>query len=143
MDDQRDGNYLWEKIGHSQEIVIKYKKLINRLKEASVCCKRRGQIQFNKIGNCEKSMLTILNSESLWIGTDMIQFNAIRDILDREKIKYKYKTYNHLGEWAGSGTLRGNFGSVGNPTSQSIQYEIFVARKDLEKAQAVMWNLLR
>ena len=57
-------------------------------------------------------MLTILNSESLWIGTDMIQFNAIRDILDREKIKYKYKTYNHLGEWAGSGTLRGNFGSV-------------------------------
>lgn len=47
-------------------------------------------------------MLTILNSESLWIGTDMIQFNAIRDILDREKIKYKYKTYNHLGEWAGS-----------------------------------------
>ena len=27
MDDQRDGNYLWEKIGHSQEIVIKYKKL--------------------------------------------------------------------------------------------------------------------
>ena len=43
-------------------------------------------------------MLTILNSESLWIGTDMIQFNAIRDILDREKIKYKYKTYNHLGE---------------------------------------------
>ena len=128
MDDQRDGNYLWEKIGHSQEIVIKYKKLINRLKEASVCC---------------KSMLTILNSESLWIGTDMIQFNAIRDILDREKIKYKYKTYNHLGEWAGSGTLRGNFGSVGNPTSQSIQYEIFVARKDLEKAQAVMWNLLR
>ena len=106
---------------------------------------KRGQIQFNKIGNCEKgeSMLTILHSESLWIGTDMIQFNAIRDILDREKIKYKYKTYNHLGEWAGSGTLRGNFGSVGNPTSQSIQYEIFVARKDLEKAQAVMWNLLR
>ena len=143
MDDQRDGNYLWEKIGHSQEIVIKYKKLIKRLKEDSVCCKRGGQIQFNKIGNCEKSMLTILNSESLWIGTDMIQFNAIRDILDREKIKYKYKTYNHLGEWAGSGTLRGNFGSVGNPTSQSIQYEIFVARKDLEKAQAVMWNLLR
>ena len=42
-----------------------------------------------------------------------------------------------------SGTLRGNFGSVGNPTAQSIQYEIFVARKDLEKAQAVMWNLLR
>ena len=127
------------------EIVIKYKKLIKRLKEDSVCCKRGGKFSLIKleIARKEKSMLTILNSESLWIGTDMIQFNAIRDILDREKIKYKYKTYNHLGEWAGSGTLRGNFGSVGNPTSQSIQYEIFVAKKDLEKAQAVMWNLLR
>ena len=72
---------------------------------------KRGQIQFNKnwkLRERRKVMLTILNSESLWIGTDMIQFNAIRDILDREKIKYKYKTYNHLGEWAGSGTLRGN-----------------------------------
>ena len=84
MDDQRDGNYLWEKIGHSQEIVIKYKKLINRLKEASVCCKRGGKSSLIKleIARKEKSMLTILNSESLWIGTDMIQFNAIRDILD-------------------------------------------------------------
>lgn len=60
-----------------------------------------------------------------------------------KRLSTNTKTYNHLGEWAGSGTLRGNFGSVGNPTSQSIQYEIFVARKDLEKAQAVMWNLLR
>ena len=79
-------------------------------------------------------MLTILNSESLWIGTDMIQFNAIRDILDQEKIKYKYKTYNHLGEWAGSGTLRGNFGSAGNPTLQSLQYEIFCGEKRLRKS---------
>ena len=143
MDDQRDGNYLWEKIGHSQEIVIKYKKLINRLKEASVCCKRRGQIQFNKIGNCEKGEKYAYNIKLRKLMDWNRHDNAIRDILDREKIKYKYKTYNHLGEWAGSGTLRGNFGSVGNPTSQSIQYEIFVARKDLEKAQAVMWNLLR
>ena len=29
MDDQRDGNYLWEKIGHSQEIVIKYNAIRN------------------------------------------------------------------------------------------------------------------
>lgn len=85
-------------------------------------------------------MLTIFNSESLWIGTDMVQFNVIRDALDKEKIKYKYKTYNHLGEQAGAGTLRGNFGSAGNPVGQSVQYEIFVDRKELEKAQAVMWK---
>ena len=60
-----------------------------------------------------------------------------------KRLSTNTKTYNHLGEWAGSGTLRGNFGKWwGIRTSQSIQYEIFVARKDLEKAQAVMWNCL-
>lgn len=48
-----------EKIGHSQEIVIKYKKLINRLKVASVCCKEANQ--FNKIGNCEKGEKYVYN----------------------------------------------------------------------------------
>ncbi len=54
MDDQWNWNYLWEKIGHRQEIVIKYKKLINKLKEALICCKGGMQIQFNIIGNCEE-----------------------------------------------------------------------------------------
>ena len=58
-------------------------------------------------------------------------------------IKYKYKTYNHLGEWAGSGTLRGNFGSVGNPTSQSIQYENFCGEKRLRKSTGCNVELLR
>ncbi len=73
----------------------------------------------------------------------MMQFNVIRDALDRERVKYKYKTYNHSGEWTGRGTLRANFGSAGNPMGQSIQYEIFVERKELEKAQAVIWKLPR
>ena len=37
-------------------------------------------------------MFTAFNSESLWIGTDLKRFNEIRDVLDRENIKYKYKT---------------------------------------------------
>lgn len=36
-------------------------------------------------------MFTAFNSESLWIGTDLKRFNEIRDVLDRENIKYKYK----------------------------------------------------
>lgn len=36
-------------------------------------------------------MLTILNSESLWIGTDMIQFNAIRDILIGKRLSTNTK----------------------------------------------------
>ena len=31
-------------------------------------------------------MLTLFNTESLWIGTDLKKFNEIRDILDREGI---------------------------------------------------------
>ena len=36
-------------------------------------------------------MFTVFNSESLWIGTDLKQFNEIQDILDRQNIRYKYK----------------------------------------------------
>ncbi|MDD3361074.1 MAG: hypothetical protein PHW34_05300 [Hespellia sp.] len=50
-------------------------------------------------------MLTIFNTMSLYIGTDMKRFNEIRDILEANKIKYKYYTKNHLGEWTGRGTV--------------------------------------
>ena len=41
-------------------------------------------------------MFTVLNSESLWIGTDLKRFNEIRDILDSQNIKYKYKVKDQL-----------------------------------------------
>ena len=44
-------------------------------------------------------MFAVLNSESLWIGTDLKRFNEIRDILDSQNIKYKYKVKDQLGEW--------------------------------------------
>ena len=37
-------------------------------------------------------MFNFLNSESLWIGTDMKKFNEIRTQLEKEGIPYKYKT---------------------------------------------------
>ena len=42
-------------------------------------------------------MFTVFNSESLWIGTDLKRFNEIRDILDRQNIRYKYKVKDQLG----------------------------------------------
>ena len=43
-------------------------------------------------------MFTVLNSESLWIGTDLKKrFNEIRDILDSQNIKYKYKVKRSAG----------------------------------------------
>ena len=80
-------------------------------------------------------MFAVLNSESLWIGTDLKRFNEIRDILDSQNIKYKYKVKDQLGEWAGRGTLRGRVGSAGNPAEQAKQYEILVDRKNLEQAR--------
>ena len=80
-------------------------------------------------------MFTVLNSESLWIGTDLKRFNEIRDILDSQNIKYKYKVKDQLGEWTGSGTIRGRVGSAGNPAEQAKQYEILVDRKNLEQVR--------
>lgn len=80
-------------------------------------------------------MFTFFNSESLWIGTDMNRLSQIRSILDNNSIKYKYKVKNHLGQWNGRGTTRGTMGSLGNSTEQMYQYEIFVHKKEYEKAK--------
>ena len=46
-------------------------------------------------------MFTLLNSESLWIGTDMKLFNKIREQLEQAGITYKHKVKNRMGQWAG------------------------------------------
>ena len=87
-------------------------------------------------------MFTVFNSESIWIGTDLKKFNEIRDILDREGIKYKYKVRDRMGEWNGRGTVRSSMGSAGNLTDQTKQYEILLDKKDLEKAQNLIQKQL-
>ena len=83
-------------------------------------------------------MFTVFNTDSLWIGTDLKKFNEIRDALDRDGIRYKYKVKDQLGEWTGRGTLRGTVGSAGNLPEQMKQYEILVEKKDFAKARAVV-----
>ena len=58
------------------------------------------------------SMLTLLNSESLWIGTDMKLFNKLREQLEQVGITYKHKVKNRMGQWAEAGTMRGRTGSA-------------------------------
>lgn len=88
--------------------------------------------------NGGSKMFTVFNTESLWIGTDLKKFNEIRDALDRDGIRYKYKVKDQLGEWTGRGTLRGTVGSAGNLPEQTKQYEILVEKKDFAKAKAVV-----
>lgn len=78
-------------------------------------------------------MITIFNSKSIYIGTDMKRFNEVREYLDTNRIKYKYKVKNQLGKWNVRGTVRGNMGSMGNPSSQMYEYEILVHKKDADK----------
>ena len=64
-------------------------------------------------------MFNFLNSESLWIGTDMI-----RTQLEQEGIPYKYKTKDHLSQtmYPAEGTLRSRTGSFGNKPDQMMEY---------------------
>ncbi len=80
-------------------------------------------------------MFTFFNSESLWMGTDHQVFNHLRTVLKTNQVPYKHKVSNRLGQWNGAGTTRGRMGSTGIPSDQMYQYEIFVYKKDLEKAR--------
>lgn len=80
-------------------------------------------------------MLTFFNSESLWIGTDMKRFNQLRDVLEREGIAYRHKVKTRMGQWSGSGTMRGRTGSAGMPAGDTYEYEILVYKRDWEKAK--------
>ena len=72
-------------------------------------------------------MLTLLNSESLWIGTDMKLFNKLREQLEQVGITYKHKV----------GTMRGRTGSAGIPADETYEYEILVHKNELEHAKKI------
>lgn len=76
------------------------------------------------------------NKSDVYIGYSLNEMNRVRDILDREKIKYDYKVINHSGQWIpGRGTARANFGSAGVDPAYERQYKIFVNKKDYERAK--------
>ena len=83
-------------------------------------------------------MFTFLRAKSLWIGMDIKRMNQIRDALDAAGIPHKVKTRNRMGQWAGRGTLRGRTGSLGIPTEQMYEYEIFVLKPDCERAKFLL-----
>lgn len=80
-------------------------------------------------------MITFYNSRTVYLGTDMNRFNEIRDWLEANGIKYKYKVKNRLSQWHGHGTLRGNLGSAGSRTELMYEYEILVHRNDFERVR--------
>lgn len=78
-------------------------------------------------------MITHFNSRSVYLGTDLKRFNEVRDYLDHEHIRYRYKVKNRMGQWTCRGTLRSNTGSAGQSAECAHQYEILVHKDDFEK----------
>lgn len=81
-------------------------------------------------------MIAFFNSKSLYTGTDMKKFNEIRDYLDQNKIKYRYRVKNRMSQWSGRGTVRGRIGSAGNAPELAYEYEILVHKRDYDRAVA-------
>ena len=76
-------------------------------------------------------MITFFNSETVYIGTDMQKASEIRDQLEAQGIRYKYKVRSSAGERSGN---RGRIGSPGI-ADMSYMYEILVHRKDFERVR--------
>lgn len=80
------------------------------------------------------AVIHMFNSASIYIGRDMKKFNEVRERLEAEHIKYKYKVRNRPAAFAGRGTIRGRTGSAGIPTETMYEYEILVRKNDSERA---------
>ncbi len=78
-------------------------------------------------------MLTVFNRQELIITMDMKRQAEIREILARNKIKYTVKSTNLQSPgFFNSDRTRGVFGINQNC---SIEYKIYVHRKDYDKAK--------
>jgi len=81
-------------------------------------------------------MKELFYTKYVYMGYDLKEFNDIRDILDKNRIKYRYKVHNRLGKISGigHGTIRSGSGSLGVPSEKMYQYEIRVKGSEYEKA---------
>jgi hypothetical protein len=84
----------------------------------------------------------LFDKEDIYIGYSLGELSKIREILEKEYIKYTYKVINHHGQWIGRGTTRGNFGSVGMNMDYERQYIISVKKSDCEKAKYLVNKVL-
>ena len=75
------------------------------------------------------------NKEDVYIGYSIKELSKVRNILEKEGIKYSQKVVNHSGQWSRLGTRRSRSGSYGMNIDYEKQYTVYVHRKDFEKAK--------
>jgi hypothetical protein len=84
-------------------------------------------------------MITYLNEKTVYCGTSIAEFNKIRNILEINKINYKYGTIDpaHNSYMGPRGVTR----SVGgNVAPSSLIYEIKVHKKDYDESMYYIYN---
>ncbi|HPF20718.1 MAG TPA: hypothetical protein PLC88_05215 [Syntrophomonas sp.] len=80
--------------------------------------------------------------QEVYMGYSLADLAKVRQALVNEGIKYSYRVVDHSGQWAGRGTIRGNYGSMGMNMDYARQYSVAVKRKDFEKASYVVQRAL-
>jgi len=81
-------------------------------------------------------MIAFWNRREILVTLDMKRFNQVRELLENQGIAYDYRTKStgtDAGPWAGN--VRAKRGSFGEKQAYSLEYHIFVHKKDYEKAQ--------
>lgn len=86
--------------------------------------------------------MVIFNKEDVYIGYSMVELSKVREVLEKNGIKYTYKVVNHSGQWAGRGTTRGRFGSIGMNMNYEKQYIVSVKKNDYEEARYLVNKIL-
>lgn len=81
--------------------------------------------------------------EDVYVGYSLEDLAKIRQALANAGIKYSYKVFDHSGQWAGRGTIRGNYGSMGLNMKYTKQYSVSVKRKDYEQASYLVHKALQ
>lgn len=84
-------------------------------------------------------MIAVWNRREVLVTLDMKQFNQVRDFLEHQGIAYSYRTKSigtDAGPW--SGNIRARMGSIGERQAYSVEYHIFVHKKDYEKVMFLL-----
>lgn len=84
-------------------------------------------------------MITVFNRRELVVTMDMQRQGRIREVLRNHDIEYFVRTMNLAGPNAMSG--RGASGSFGMNLSQSVEYKIYVKKKEFDKASYLIRGL--
>ena len=87
-------------------------------------------------------MITIFNRVELFLTYDLSRFNQVRDTLEGAGLDYIYRSKDLTSPtmWEGlcGGSSRGRTGTFGKNDGAWVEYKLYVRRKDLDWARAIL-----